>query len=169
MKQRLTAGLAIIALALSAATAVLAQTEDEILAAMARWSEVYATATDAAEMLELYHSDAAFWGTGARFPMVGAAEFAPVRRLPLRRLSPGPCGSQTVTALRGAGGRPPKTGRRPVLLDARADGRPTKERGPACGPIACSRKGGLVLRIGFLKALRCCFLLELLFSFLVLL
>ena len=77
MKQRLTAGLAIIALVLSSATAVLAQTEDEILAAMARWSEVYATATDAAEMLDLYHSDAAFWGTGARVPMVGAAEFAP--------------------------------------------------------------------------------------------
>ena len=51
--------------------------EDEIRAAMARWSEVYSTAVDASEMLALYHPDATFWGTGARSPMVGAAEFAP--------------------------------------------------------------------------------------------
>jgi uncharacterized protein (TIGR02246 family) len=61
--------------ALSAAPA--SAQEDEIRAAMARWSEVYATATDASEMLALYHPDATFWGTGARTPMVGAAEFAP--------------------------------------------------------------------------------------------
>lgn len=51
--------------------------EDEIRAAMARWSEVYATAVDAAEMQVLYHPDAVFWGTGSREPMVGAAAFGP--------------------------------------------------------------------------------------------
>lgn len=60
------------------ATAAVAQTpEEEILAAMARWSEVYATATDAAEMQALYHSDAVFWGTGGRVPMAGVEEFGP--------------------------------------------------------------------------------------------
>ena len=48
-----------------------------ILAAMARWSDVYATATNAAEMQALYHPDAVFWGTGGRVPMAGIAEFGP--------------------------------------------------------------------------------------------
>jgi hypothetical protein len=60
------------------ASAAAAQTpEDEILAAMARWSEVYSTATDAAEMQALYHPDAVFWGTGGRVPMAGVEEFGP--------------------------------------------------------------------------------------------
>ena len=60
------------------ASAAAAQTpEDEILAAMARWSDVYSTATDAAEMQALYHPDAVFWGTGGRVPMAGVEEFGP--------------------------------------------------------------------------------------------
>jgi hypothetical protein len=72
------AALAAFAIAAAPATLAIAQTaEDEILAAMARWSEVYMTATDAAEMQALYHEDAVFFGTGGRAPMVGAAEFGP--------------------------------------------------------------------------------------------
>ncbi len=64
-------------LALSWATTAAAQGEDEIQAVLDRWSQVYATATDAAEMLELYDPDAVFFGTGSQTPMVGAAIFAP--------------------------------------------------------------------------------------------
>jgi uncharacterized protein (TIGR02246 family) len=70
----LLAGAAIVAVGL--ASPAIAQ-EEEIRAAMARWSEVYATAVDAAEMQALYHADAVFWGTGSREPMVGADAFGP--------------------------------------------------------------------------------------------
>ena len=62
---------------LAAATPSRAQNEDEILAAMQRWSATYGTATSAADMVALYHPDAVFWGTGGQEPMVGPAEFAP--------------------------------------------------------------------------------------------
>ena len=54
-----------------------AQSEDAILAVLTEWSEIYATATDAAEMQALYHPDAVFFGTGGIEPMIGAAAFGP--------------------------------------------------------------------------------------------
>lgn len=57
--------------------AAAAQDEADIRAAMALWSETYSTAVSADEMLALYHPDAAFWGTGATTPMVGAVAFGP--------------------------------------------------------------------------------------------
>jgi hypothetical protein len=81
MNRRIPAPIAAAAamvLALLFAPVAAAQTaEDEVLAALDRWSEVYSTATDAAEMQALYAPDAVFWGTGSRTPMVGADTFGP--------------------------------------------------------------------------------------------
>lgn len=78
MKSRISAvALLIIVVQMMLVPQAQADTEDEIRAAMARWSEVYSTATDAAEMLALYHPDATFWGTGARLPMASIEEIGP--------------------------------------------------------------------------------------------
>jgi uncharacterized protein (TIGR02246 family) len=75
---RLTATVAaVMMLVMTSASAALAQAEDEIRAVLDRWSETYATATDAAEMMELYHPDAVFFGTGSQLPMTSPAEIAP--------------------------------------------------------------------------------------------
>jgi uncharacterized protein (TIGR02246 family) len=54
---------------------------DEVLAAMDRWAETYASATSPEPMLALYTPDAVFWGTSARAPFVGPAAFAPYFKL----------------------------------------------------------------------------------------
>ncbi len=54
-----------------------AQDEADIVAALERWSEIYETATDAAEMQALYDPAAVFFGTGGQQPMVGADAFGP--------------------------------------------------------------------------------------------
>lgn len=54
-----------------------AQDEADIIAALDRWSEIYETATDAAEMQALYDPDAVFFGTAGQQPMVGANAFGP--------------------------------------------------------------------------------------------
>lgn len=71
--QRLSIAAAFLCLS---AVSALAQ-EAEIRAAMDRWSETYATAVSADEMLALYHPDAVFWGTGGVTPMSGPDEFGP--------------------------------------------------------------------------------------------
>lgn len=60
-----------------AAVSAAEQNEAGVREAMARWSEVYATATDAAEMLALYHPEAVFFGTGNPAPMATPEEMAP--------------------------------------------------------------------------------------------
>lgn len=77
LRQRLTAAMAGLAIAMVVALPAAAQTEAEIEALLARWSEVYATTTDATEMQALYHPDAVFFGTGGQAPMIGAEAFGP--------------------------------------------------------------------------------------------
>jgi uncharacterized protein (TIGR02246 family) len=61
--------------------AAVAAPEDEVLAAMDKWAETYATATGPEPMLALYTPDAVFWGTSAREPFVGPQAFAPYFKL----------------------------------------------------------------------------------------
>lgn len=74
---RLAAAVAAMVFALAWASSAAAEAEDDIRALLDRWSQIYATATAASEMLELYHPDAVFFGTGSQTPMIGAAAFAP--------------------------------------------------------------------------------------------
>lgn len=67
---------AVLVAALSAVSAR-AQTEGDILAVMDRWAATYGTATNGAEMLPLYHPDAAFFGTAFQVPFVGRDSFVP--------------------------------------------------------------------------------------------
>ncbi len=60
---------------------VAAAPQDEVLAAMDKWAETYASATGPEPMLALYTPDAVFWGTNAREPFVGPAAFAPYFKL----------------------------------------------------------------------------------------
>jgi len=73
----ISAAIAMLLATLLSTLSARAQDEGAILAALERWSEVYATAVDAAEMQALYHPDAVFFGTGGQLPMVGADTFGP--------------------------------------------------------------------------------------------
>ncbi len=77
MRQKLSVAFVALVLVMTGAVAARAAPEDDILAALAHWSAVYETATDASEMLALYDPNATFWGTASRTPMVGTEAIAP--------------------------------------------------------------------------------------------
>ena len=70
----------VVALFVVAAAPARAQ-EAEIRAVLDRWSATYGTASNAAEMLPLYHPDAVFWGTTLAQPFVTQDEFGPYFQL----------------------------------------------------------------------------------------
>lgn len=74
---RHAAAFAAFVVAMSLAAAARADDAGDVRALMDRWSATYASATSGSEMLVLYDPAAVFWGTGAREPFVGAAQFEP--------------------------------------------------------------------------------------------
>ena len=76
LRRPTTVLVALLVVALSSVSAR-AQTEGEIRAVMDRWAATYGTATNGAEMLPLYHPEAAFFGTAFQVPFVGRDSFVP--------------------------------------------------------------------------------------------